>query len=471
MVGTSPMRYAALKSLGIARHRESGAHRLLQCQGSSGRGGRMPFNARVFQVFIASPGDVQEEREIATEVIRRWNDLNAREKSLVLLPLRWETHSTPELGTRPQGVINRQVLEHCDMVVGIFWTRLGTPTGESASGTVEEIERAGTNGKPVMLYFSNSKVDLDTVDLDEYKRLKEFKNKMYPEGLIDSYSSPTEFREKFSRQLSMKIPDLITHDHKDEIKGANDEQPDISLALLPDSPLDFLRSSSDYRENVGFEIQSVLKSGRLQIEVISCDNQNKNPDFRNYSDTESQVISLKYKQELEGLILPSRTNSNYYRKLVEFYIMHKQYISCRVAIINNAAIGYPNVAFQIKLDNTHGHLRIASSLPQRPQKESFSALVRTTTSVPYHNFLQIKNAEDHWDIVMDMNVVQAKRTIVSANQFFLGAAVSCPIQLETTIYSTVSPPFVLLNTFDIEVLERSMTYQEILEELGEKIEE
>jgi hypothetical protein len=129
----------------------------------------MPYSARVFSILIASPGDVEQERKIVAEVIHEWNDLNAREKSLVLLPLRWETHSSPELGMRPQAVINRQVVDQCDMVVGVFWTRLGTPSGEAASGTVEEIERAGFAGKIIMLYFSNAKVDLETLDLEEFK--------------------------------------------------------------------------------------------------------------------------------------------------------------------------------------------------------------------------------------------------------------------------------------------------------------
>ena len=149
----------------------------------------MPYNARIFQIFIASPGDVEQEREIVTEVIHEWNNLNARERSLVLLPFRWETHSSPELGARPQAVINRQVVDQCDMIVGVFWTRLCTPTGQAASGTVEEIERAGKAGKIIMLYFSNAKADLETLDLDEYKRLREFKSRTHPEGLIESYSS------------------------------------------------------------------------------------------------------------------------------------------------------------------------------------------------------------------------------------------------------------------------------------------
>jgi hypothetical protein len=31
-------------------------------------------------------------------------------------------------------------VESGDILMGVFWTRLGTPTGKAPSGTVEEIE-------------------------------------------------------------------------------------------------------------------------------------------------------------------------------------------------------------------------------------------------------------------------------------------------------------------------------------------
>jgi hypothetical protein len=39
-------------------------------------------------------------------------------------------------------------------LIGVFWTRVGTPTGIAESGTLEEIERVAAEGKLVMLYFS-----------------------------------------------------------------------------------------------------------------------------------------------------------------------------------------------------------------------------------------------------------------------------------------------------------------------------
>jgi hypothetical protein len=68
--------------------------------------------------------------------------------------INWRTHAHPEAGRRPQALINRQFADRADIVLAIFWQRLGSRTGKAVSGTVEEIERAQRRGKPVMVYFS-----------------------------------------------------------------------------------------------------------------------------------------------------------------------------------------------------------------------------------------------------------------------------------------------------------------------------
>ena len=91
--------------------------------------------------MIASPGDVADERDIIRSVIHDWNDVNAAATRVMLTPVGWETHAAPELGARPQELVNARVLKDCDLLVGVFWTRLGTPTGKEQSGTVEEINQ------------------------------------------------------------------------------------------------------------------------------------------------------------------------------------------------------------------------------------------------------------------------------------------------------------------------------------------
>lgn len=161
--------------------------------------------AKVYKVMIASPNDVVHERNIIREVIYEWNAVNSDSRNTVLLPVAWETHSSPEMGEKPQKIINRQILANCDLLVGVFWTKLGTETGEYASGTVEEIERHIAAGKPAMLYFSNKPVHPDIVDPKQYGRLKEFKISCQNRGLYGNYSDLNDFKEKFYRQLQLRM--------------------------------------------------------------------------------------------------------------------------------------------------------------------------------------------------------------------------------------------------------------------------
>ena len=104
----------------------------------------MQADFRRVRIFVASPSDVQSEREQLAKVI---NELNltitaiAPEKRVLLELVRWETHVSPSLGRDPQDVVNRQIGEY-DLFVGILWKRMGTPTAVATSGTEEEFNRA-----------------------------------------------------------------------------------------------------------------------------------------------------------------------------------------------------------------------------------------------------------------------------------------------------------------------------------------
>lgn len=208
------------------------------------------FEAIVYKVLVASPGDVAEERDTISDVISRWNHLNAEELKVVLLPVRWETHSAPLMGERPQRVINEQVVTTCDMAVGVFWTRLGSPTGASESGTTEEIEWFIENGKPVMLYFSSQAIEPAKLDLDQYSALKDFEKRMQKIGLTGSYSNISDLREQLLNQISINVRRLIS--------GATIEMPDAKSA----------------KEKVA-AIKKISKSGRIYMEDYEKDGEIK----------------------------------------------------------------------------------------------------------------------------------------------------------------------------------------------------
>lgn len=166
----------------------------------------MSYKATVLSVMIASPGDVTEERNLIRDIIHEWNDINSKATECVLLPVGWETHAAPDLGGRAQGIINKS-MEHCDLLVGVFWTRLGTPTGDFESGTVEEIKRHISEGKPAMVYFSSAPVAPQSLDRKQYAALEEFKQWCFQKGLVESYDNISDFSDKFRRHIQMKVRD------------------------------------------------------------------------------------------------------------------------------------------------------------------------------------------------------------------------------------------------------------------------
>jgi hypothetical protein len=181
----------------------------------------MPYQASVINVMIASPGDVAAERSAIQAIIHLWNSIHAQERRTVLMPIMWETHATPEMGDRPQAVINRQVLDKCDLLVAVFWTRIGTPTGTSRSGTVEEIREHVAAGKPAMVYFSKTPVDPDSVDANQYQAVKEFREECKKNGLIATYDGLQDFSETFFRHLAQTVRDRFTSNSGSDDDGAS----------------------------------------------------------------------------------------------------------------------------------------------------------------------------------------------------------------------------------------------------------
>lgn len=173
----------------------------------------MAYSATVFNVLIASPSDVNEEREAIAQTINDWNSLNSEETGKVLLPVRWESHSAPTMGDRPQGIINNQLVRNCDILIGAFWTRLGSPTGVEDSGTVEEIKLFLKQQKPVMLYYSKKPVDMDEADLSQVQKLKEFKKSIRDKGIQEQYCNIDELKQKLMRQLTIVMRGISVGTH------------------------------------------------------------------------------------------------------------------------------------------------------------------------------------------------------------------------------------------------------------------
>jgi hypothetical protein len=171
----------------------------------------LSFHSTTYRVLIASPSDMPEERQIATEVVNEWNALHASAEGIVLLPIRWETHAIPEMGVRPQDAINHQLVAESDLLLGMFWTKLGTNTGVAESGTVEEIDQFVKSSRPAMLYFSRRPIDPTRIDQGQHARLRLFQDETYKKALAGSFASLDEFRHILLRDLTRQVRALAAN--------------------------------------------------------------------------------------------------------------------------------------------------------------------------------------------------------------------------------------------------------------------
>jgi hypothetical protein len=175
----------------------------------------LSFSSTTYRILIASPSDMPEERQISTEVINEWNALHAADEGVVLLPVKWETHAVPEAGVRPQDAINRQLVAGCDLLLGMFWTKLGTSTGVAESGTVEEIDQFVASHRSAMLYFSRRPIDPMKIDQIQHARLRQFQSNTYQNTLTGTFASLEELRHVLFRDLTRKVQTLAAKRRRD----------------------------------------------------------------------------------------------------------------------------------------------------------------------------------------------------------------------------------------------------------------
>lgn len=249
----------------------------------------MSYTAQTFNVMIASPGDVASERAIIRDVIYEWNAIHSNMRKIVLLPIAWESHSSPDSGSPAQRIINSQLLTRCDLLVGVFWTRIGTPTESFASGTVEEIEKHIATGRPAMLYFSSAPVALEKSKFEQFEKLEEFKESMRNRSLYEGYEGQTEFKDKFFRQLQLKV-----NDHSIFQVGSSNTYSDIAeskttLPTLTDESRILLKEAS------------LDKYGQI-IHMDSIGGTSIQSNGKNFIRSKNFRETAKWKNSLEELI-------------------------------------------------------------------------------------------------------------------------------------------------------------------------
>jgi energy-coupling factor transporter ATP-binding protein EcfA2 len=187
------------------------------------------------RVFLASPGDVAEERALAAQVLDNLPYDPLLRGQVTIEVVAWDV---PKSGVAmpatmtPQMAIERGLPKpsECGIVVAIFWSRMGTPLpGEYRkadgspyhSGTeweyLDALASAETTGKPTILVYRRTEapsLKLSDPDLDQKRRQWELVEQFFaafrnPDGSLQrswhEYGQPEAFR----RQLDHHLRDVI----------------------------------------------------------------------------------------------------------------------------------------------------------------------------------------------------------------------------------------------------------------------
>lgn len=228
----------------------------------------MSFPATALHILIASPSDVPEARDAVKNAIHSWNSRHAAARNIVLIPWLWESSSVPLLGDHPQSIINEQGVDEADIVIALFGSRIGSPTREAVSGTVEEIDRAVNSGKPVHPYFSTARLphDIDTSQLDG---LRQFKQEISERGLLGEFADASE--------LESKIWAAIEHDlAKMDLSTRESQGATIGVRFRVNSKREQLPKGLDKNGKMKYETKrwcEVTNTGDLAAHSVTFEGQ------------------------------------------------------------------------------------------------------------------------------------------------------------------------------------------------------
>jgi len=169
----------------------------------------MPSILKQYKILLSCPSDVKEELLIAENVIAEVSDEISQYTNISLVSLHWSKDVLHGVKGTAQQQINRQIVEPSDAIIAIFATKLGTPTSEYDSGSIEEIEHLIAKQGQVWVYFSNMPYQLGSITPSELERVNKFKDKYKDKGIYDGYDSKDDFEVKLRNQLKLYMKNIM----------------------------------------------------------------------------------------------------------------------------------------------------------------------------------------------------------------------------------------------------------------------
>lgn len=286
----------------------------------------------VYDVLLSCPGDVTDLIDIVKECIDGFNKLYGKINNIKIELKHWSTDSYPQSGGAAQELLNKQFIHDCDACIALFGNRFGSPTDKYESGTEEEIEDMIKDGKQVFMYFIDRPTNLSTIDLEQYAKVKQFREKYSEDskGIYCNIKDEHELRKNLSNHLGLYFLSLI-----DESRSIEKTHPLPNLELMiagdykKENHMNFCNCKMIYEKEklIKEKIESIQKIILLERKTESIDIEEK----------KDSLISLqgKYNSQLTDLSKIMKNTYEYVEIPKYIKISIKEYCDKKNIIIND----------------------------------------------------------------------------------------------------------------------------------------
>lgn len=277
---------------------------------------------RRLRIFLASPSDVLNERNLFRKVIDEFNEPGGLSEQLNvhIQVLGWE-QAMSSMGNAEKVILDQSPVGEWDVFIGILWKRFGSPTGNIDmatglpfnSGTEEEfiggLSSWQETGRPHILFYrckAPIEVDESDLDTDQYKKVQlffdRFKTAAGNPGLFTSYRLPIDFERRVRMDLIKLLPRILNQHQAKKPQSAPIESIPKNTTISSEHTVNAASPDSDHSPTDKFldmrqEIQNIrakLDATNTNLIQILTDEAREGP--RLYSLVPSKRSSLDPKE-------------------------------------------------------------------------------------------------------------------------------------------------------------------------------
>ena len=223
---------------------------------------------RKIRVFIASPGDLAEERRIFRDAINQLNVGFGDGANVEYVALGWED-TLAATGRRNQGVINEEI-DQCDVFILAMYRRWGQEAPDAkpyTSYTEEEFHRAlerwRSSGTPeIFVFFKRVDAESEGDPGPQLRRVMDFRKQLEEtrQVLYHYFDSPQSFMDEIDRHLRAYA--------KDELPKADQLRDIVVLPMAALQEIEEAKKMALQKTLEAKQANNAAYEARLELEAI-----------------------------------------------------------------------------------------------------------------------------------------------------------------------------------------------------------